>query len=296
MVLTAIITILIYLLGNGSLVSINVTTMQSTALLNITLPVKPLEPTGPIVVQNSSGSAIPAILIGNHLIIPVFGNGSFIIKYIPYVAQTPSGYLVINVSSPYTVNLFVGNNVLITELPISSIVNFTKVSNGIILQIAPGNYSIGFMPELSVTTVTNKTTTMPTSVSNTSTTTAITNTSTTSEITKTSPNLGLTPYYVVFIVIAAVAAILAYSFVTRHRGAEASPVIVEGLNPTDREVLKALIDMGGEAYQADLQRRLNIPKATLWRAIRRLENSGYVQVIKEGRVNKIKLVKKPKLD
>lgn len=57
-----------------------------------------------------------------------------------------------------------------------------------------------------------------------------------------------------------------------------------------------MIDMGGEAYQADLQRRLNIPKATLWRAIRRLENSGYVQVIKEGRVNKIKLVKKPKLD
>lgn len=75
-----------------------------------------------------------------------------------------------------------------------------------------------------------------------------------------------------------------------------NPVIVEGLNPTDKEVLKALMDMGGEAYQADLQRKLNMPKATLWRAIRRLESAGYIQVIKEGRVNRIRLIKKPKLD
>lgn len=56
------------------------------------------------------------------------------------------------------------------------------------------------------------------------------------------------------------------------------------------------MDMGGEAYQADLQRKLNMPKATLWRAIRRLESAGYIQVIKEGRVNRIRLIKRPKLD
>ncbi|MFP3281196.1 MAG: winged helix-turn-helix transcriptional regulator, partial [Vulcanisaeta sp.] len=67
----------------------------------------------------------------------------------------------------------------------------------------------------------------------------------------------------------------------------------EGLNPTDKEVIKALMEMGGEAYQADLQRKLNMPKATLWRAIKRLEATGYVQVIKEGRVNKVKLIRKP---
>jgi uncharacterized membrane protein len=36
-----------------------------------------------------------------------------------------------------------------------------------------------------------------------------------------------------------------------------------------------------------------MPKATLWRAIKRLEATGYVQVIKEGRVNKVKLIRKP---
>jgi uncharacterized membrane protein len=80
-------------------------------------------------------------------------------------------------------------------------------------------------------------------------------------------------------------------FIIRHRGPEVNPIIVEGLNPTDKEVIKALMEMGGEAYQADLQRKLNMPKATLWRAIRRLESAGYVQVIKEGRMNKIKLIK-----
>ncbi|ADN49750.1 helix-turn-helix transcriptional regulator [Vulcanisaeta distributa] len=290
MILAALITVFVYLLSNGSSVSINVTTVQSTALLNITLPIKPL---GPVIVQNSSGSTIPAILIGNHLIIPVFGNGSFIIQYAPYIIQSPSGYLIINVSSPYTINLFVSNNILLTQLPISLITNFTKVSNGIILQLAPGNYSIGFIPELP-TTITNKTTATSTTVSNVSAVTTVTNS--TPKVTKPSPSLGPMLYYIVIAAVIAVAALFAYLFVIRHRGPEVNLVIVEGLNPTDKEVLKALIDMGGEAYQADLQRKLNMPKATLWRAIRRLESSGYVQVIKEGRVNKIKLIKRPRLD
>ncbi len=289
MLLIALTTVFMYLLSNGSLISINVTTMQSTALLNVTLPVRPM---GPIIVQNSSGSTIPAILIGNHLVIPVFGNGSFIIKYVPYIASLPSGYLAINVSSPYTINLFVSNNILLTQLPIGLITNFTKMNNGILLQLAPGNYSIGFIPELPTTT----TTTTSANRSSTITTTTNTTTPSTTKTTTSSLGIGSVLYYIITAVIIVTAVLLTYLFVIRHRGPEINPVIVEGLNPTDKDVVKALIDMGGEAYQADLQRKLNMPKATLWRAIRRLESAGYVQIIKEGRVNKIRLIKKPKLD
>ncbi|MCG2880498.1 MAG: winged helix-turn-helix transcriptional regulator [Vulcanisaeta sp.] len=280
------ISIIIYLMGNGSLVSINVTTTQSVALLNITLPVEPIAPT--LTVQSANGSSIPAMLMGNNLIIPVFGNGTFMVKYVPSITQSPSGYLLMNISSPYIVSIFVSNDVLITHLPINLIINFTKVNNGIVLQLAPGNYSIGFIPETPTTHIT----TQPTTSTTTNTTVGIGQT-TPQTVKRAASSMPQYVYYVIPIVIAAAVALLIYAFVIRRRGPEVNPVIVEGLNPTDREVIKALIEMGGEAYQADLQRKLNIPKATLWRAIKRLEATGYVQVIKEGRVNKVRLIRKP---
>lgn len=287
------ISIIIYLMGNGSLVSINVTTTQSVALLNITLPVEPIAPT--LTVQSANGSSIPAMLMGDNLIIPVFGNGTFMVKYVPSITQSPSGYLLMNISSPYIVSIFVSNDVLITHLPINLIINFTKVNNGIVLQLAPGNYSIGFIPETPTTHVTTQSTTSTTTnttVTTNNTTVGIGQT-TPQTVKRAAPSMPQYVYYVIPIVIAAAVALLIYAFVIRRRGPEVNPVIVEGLNPTDREVIKALIEMGGEAYQADLQRKLNIPKATLWRAIKRLEATGYVQVIKEGRVNKVKLIRKP---
>ena len=284
------VSIMIYLMSNGSLVSMNVTTMQSVALLNVTLPVEPMGPT--LTVQSANGTSVSAILIGNHLIIPAFGNGTFIIRYVPLITQIPSGYLAMNVSSPYVVNLFIGNSILLTHLPINLIVNFTKVSNGIILQLAPGNYTIGFISETPTTgvTTTNTTTTIATT-NTTKTSTQSTSNQTSPKVTKTTSSIPQYVYYVVPTVIIAAIVLLIYVFIIRHRGPEVNPIIVEGLNPTDKEVIKALMEMGGEAYQADLQRKLNMPKATLWRAIRRLESAGYVQVIKEGRMNKIKLIK-----
>jgi len=284
------VSIMIYLMSNGSLVSMNVTTMQSVALLNVTLPVEPIGPT--LTVQSANGTSVSAILIGNQLIIPAFGNGTFIIRYVPLITQTPSGYLAMNVSSPYVVNLFIGNGILLTHLPINLIVNFTKVSNGIILQLAPGNYTIGFISETPTTGVTTTNTTTTIATTNTTTTsTQSTSNQTSPKVTKTTSSIPQYVYYVVPTVIIAAIVLLIYMFIIRHRGPEVNPIIVEGLNPTDKEVIKALMEMGGEAYQADLQRKLNMPKATLWRAIRRLESAGYVQVIKEGRMNKIKLIK-----
>jgi Uncharacterized membrane-associated protein/domain len=284
------VSIMIYLMSNGSLVSMNVTTTQSVALLNVTLPVEPIGPT--LTVQSANGTSIPAILISNHLIIPAFSNGTFIIKYVPLITQTPSGYLAMNVSSPYVVNLFIGNSILLTHLPINLIVNFTRISNGIILQLAPGNYTIGFVPETPTTGVatTNTTTTIATT-NTTKTSTQSTSNQTSPKVTKTTSSIPQYVYYVVPTVIIVAIALLIYVFIIRHRGPEVNPIIVEGLNPTDKEVIKALMEMGGEAYQADLQRKLNMPKATLWRAIKRLESAGYVQVVKEGRMNKIKLIK-----
>ncbi len=294
MSLTAlIVTVFIYLFSNNSLVSINVTATQNVAFINITLPVEPL---GPVIVQNSSGSTISAMLIGGNLIIPVFGNGSFTVEYTPLITVLQNESLVVNVSSQYPINLFVSNNVLLTQVPVNLIINFTKVNNGIMLQLTPGNYSIGFIPETPM--IMKNKTIISNSSGSTGVSTATNQSTTPGKLGQGAvfPGLGAMIYYIIAVVIAAISVLLIYLFVIRHRGTEVNPVIVEGLNPTDRDVLRALMDMNGDAYQSDLQRKLNLPKATLWRAIRRLENSGYVQVIKEGRVNRIKLIRKPKLD
>ncbi|WP_069807859.1 helix-turn-helix transcriptional regulator [Vulcanisaeta thermophila] len=276
-----IVSVMVYLLGNSSTVIMNITVTQPTAILNVSLPITPL---GPVTVTNASGYPVPSLLVDNHLLIPVFGNGSFTIKYTPVVNVLPNGLLSINISSKYPVNLYV-SNVLLSSIPINLITNFTKVSNGLIIQLAPGNYTIEFTPEIPTAPRVTTTTTV------TNTTSPPTTAPSTVKVTKgTEPGIVV---YIIPIVIVAVAALLIYLLLTRRRSGAPEPVVVEGLNPTDREVLKAIIEMGGDVYQADLQRRLNMPKATLWRSIRRLETAGYVRVIREGKYNRIKLLKRP---
>lgn len=278
MLLLFLISVFVYLMRNGSLVIMNVTVSQPVAFVNVTLPIKPM---GPITILNSSGSTIPAILVNNQLVIPVLGNGSFTIEYVPRTSTTPDGFLNINVTSEYPINLY-ANNVLLSNFPMNLLLNFTKTSNGYLLQIAPGNYTIEFIPQYTSTVT-------PTTTNN---TTTSNETTPTINVTKqTEP--GFINYLVYIVVAIVIAVILVYLFVIRGRSSSPEPVIIEGLNPTDKEVLKAIAELGGDVYQVDLQKKLNMPKATLWRSIRRLEEAGYVMVIKEGKYNKIKLVKKP---
>lgn len=59
------------------------------------------------------------------------------------------------------------------------------------------------------------------------------------------------------------------------------------LDETDRLVLKALERAGGSTTQSRLQTLTGLPKTSLWRRVRRLEQWGYVRVVKEGKVNRV---------
>jgi len=63
------------------------------------------------------------------------------------------------------------------------------------------------------------------------------------------------------------------------------------LDEVDREILERIRKHGGEVVQSILYRELNIPKATLWRHVKRLEKLGYVAVERVGRDNRVKLLK-----
>ena len=65
------------------------------------------------------------------------------------------------------------------------------------------------------------------------------------------------------------------------------------LSPLDRDIIEVVEKSGGSILQSELQKRLGVPKTTLWRHIRKLERMGIIQVVKEGGYNKIVLKFKP---
>lgn len=82
-----------------------------------------------------------------------------------------------------------------------------------------------------------------------------------------------------------VAAILVVVIARRgRRGAGGTAYLTE----TDREILEELRRMGGEAMQAELQKRLAMPKTSLWRHVKKLERLGLVEIEKTPEGNKIK--------
>ncbi len=64
------------------------------------------------------------------------------------------------------------------------------------------------------------------------------------------------------------------------------------LDSTDEAILRGLMDLGGEAYQADLVKALGIPRSTVWRRIRRLAGEGYLE-LREGERGKIVRLRRP---
>jgi uncharacterized membrane protein len=81
----------------------------------------------------------------------------------------------------------------------------------------------------------------------------------------------------------AAALVLAYSMLRRKRGEVR-------LRPDDRRILEFIRSVGGHTYESDIVRELNLPKTSVWRAIKRLSEAGLVKVEREG--NRVKVIAK----
>ncbi len=62
------------------------------------------------------------------------------------------------------------------------------------------------------------------------------------------------------------------------------------LSEEDIAILRALESLGGEAFQSDIKKIVNLPTTTLWRRIRKLERLGYVKIEKRYGRNYVKIV------
>lgn len=95
-------------------------------------------------------------------------------------------------------------------------------------------------------------------------------------------------------------------FIAKRRGA-AKPVTVNAntddadpdeeyadsqqIREDDKRLVEFLVQNGGQAYERDLRKKFLLPRTTMWRAVKRLERQGIIEIEKKDFQNLVKLRK-----
>lgn len=228
------------------------------------LPVEPVEATIEAVVN---GVSVPPLYVNGTLYIPSESEGSAFVTYTGKVS-VEGGVVSFNVSSEGLVELLVPPNVVLLSLP-QSISSYEVAGNGTLIIAFNGPATVEFtLRELAGA---------PAAAAGQQ---------------ESPPRAPAARAPIVLAALAAIAALAALLYLKRSR-AQSSGGQARPLTEVDRLILEALEEAGGEALQSELQRATGLPKTTLWRRLRRLEGEGYVEVRREGKVNRVRLLRRP---
>jgi len=63
------------------------------------------------------------------------------------------------------------------------------------------------------------------------------------------------------------------------------------LREDDKEIVKFLFENGGEAKESELRKKFLLPRTTMWRAVKRLERQGIIEIEKKELQNLVRLTK-----
>ena len=64
------------------------------------------------------------------------------------------------------------------------------------------------------------------------------------------------------------------------------------LRPEEKKTIQLLIEKQGTAFEAELYAKLNMPRTTTWRMIKRLQGAGIIDIIKSRRQNVVSIKKR----
>jgi len=100
--------------------------------------------------------------------------------------------------------------------------------------------------------------------------------------------LSLLSAYIFPLAVACIGGVVAWAIMMWYQGLKVSRL--KGLlDDVDKEIIRLIEDMGGKAYQYEIQDKLELPKTTLWRHIVKLKEYGILSIEKRGRTNYLKL-------
>ena len=66
---------------------------------------------------------------------------------------------------------------------------------------------------------------------------------------------------------------------------------MQDLREDDKEIIKFIHENGGSALESDLRKKFLLPRTTMWRAVKRLEREGVIEIEKKDLQNLVKLRK-----
>ncbi len=291
--------------GDGTVEAI-VEAQVEPGLNAIPLPAEPLMET---VYVEFNGKPIPPLVVNMTAYIAVEETGTAILRYVVNVTAVDN-YLEFTVKpTGASVTLVVEPGIVLLSIP-RNITGYRLVD---------GKLYINFTGESTIryVVVRRETVTPPLPPPATETTTATPTPAETARVgppwpsppavtpapaaetpTATTPVTEQPPYLIVGVAGAIAAAALAVLLASRGRGGVGGSgsqveVSMQALDETDKLILNKIAEHGGEVLQSQLQRELGLPKTTLWRRLHKLESMGYVRIVREGRVNRVILLKKP---
>ena len=65
--------------------------------------------------------------------------------------------------------------------------------------------------------------------------------------------------------------------------------VKQDLREDDKEIINFISENGGQAYESELRKKFLQPRTTMWRAVKRLERHGIVEIEKKDLQNIVKL-------
>jgi len=63
----------------------------------------------------------------------------------------------------------------------------------------------------------------------------------------------------------------------------------QDLREDDKEIINFISENGGQVYESELRKKFLLPRTTMWRAVKRLERHGIIEIVKKDFQNVIKL-------
>jgi uncharacterized membrane protein len=301
------------------------TSFSSTRMLDLTLysdgsahissqiDVDPLDPDfevslfGPsidnFVVVGENGFLLSSEIIDDKAMIDTFGSSSITVDYDIHDLISKEGRVwTFTLDSPTDYSLLMPTNSIIVGMDALPS-NMDLVNDQTKLVLSSGfseiNYIFG-------TTTTPPTTTPPT------TTPPTTTPPTTTPPTTTPPTIDIATYALIGAPVAAAIAgaiIMIKRKQTKSLSVTQTEVIPESqtkinssdtesifnlrpdMREDDKEIIKFISANGGEALESDLRKKFLQPRTTMWRAVKRLERQGVIEISKKDLQNLVKLKK-----
>lgn len=261
---------------NG-VINVTVTLLLDKGLNKVMLPVDPIPMT---IIALRDEEDIPIIYDEGYLYLYLDRVANVSINYIANVT-IENNVFILNIKSPDIIELRISKEIVLLSWPDENIIDIGYTQGMLTLWIR-GPAKISYVVRAFVTETTSRTT-IPTS--------------STPGVQGQTTTTGLSLWLALVLGIVGVGiGVTFYYLIILRRKRVGGEHVLSMLSDIDKAILKALEARGGSAFQTELQNDVKVPRTTLWRHIKKLEKIGIVNVEKVGLQNRVKLVKKIKLE